>query len=58
MKRFSTNPVKTQGGIDSYTTCKDQFAAERYMRFNSDAIVPHSATPDILQMKRSATSNN
>jgi hypothetical protein len=38
MKHSSANPVKTLGGIDSYTTSQDQFAVERYIRYNSDTI--------------------
>jgi hypothetical protein len=43
MKRFSANPVKTLGGIDSYAKSQDQFAAEHYIRYNSDPVAPHSA---------------
>jgi hypothetical protein len=43
MKRFSANPVKTMGGIDSYAISQDQFAAERYIHYNSDPVAPHSA---------------
>jgi hypothetical protein len=39
MKRSSANPVKSLGGIDSYTKSQDQFAAERYIRYNSDPVV-------------------
>jgi hypothetical protein len=50
MKRCSANPVKTPGGIDSYITSQDQFAAERYNRYNSDTIAPHSAITDIADV--------
>jgi hypothetical protein len=43
MKHSAANPVKTLGGIDSYATSQDQFAAERYIRYNSDTVAPHSA---------------
>jgi hypothetical protein len=43
MKRSSANPVQTLGGIDSYATSQDQFAAKHYIRYNSDAVAPHSA---------------
>jgi hypothetical protein len=43
MKHSSANPVKILGGIDSYTTSQDQFAAERYICYNSDPAAPHSA---------------
>jgi hypothetical protein len=42
MKRSSANSVKTLGGIDSYATSPDQFAAEHYIRYNSDIVAPHS----------------
>jgi hypothetical protein len=42
MKRSSENLVKTLGGIDSYATSQDQFAAERYILYNSDTVEPHS----------------
>jgi hypothetical protein len=50
MKRSSANPVKTLGGIYSYATSQDQFAAERYMRYNSDTIAPHSAITGIVDV--------
>jgi hypothetical protein len=39
MKHSSANPVKTLDGIKSYTTSQDQFAAEHYIRYNSDTTV-------------------
>jgi hypothetical protein len=50
MKRSSANPVKTLGRIDSYATSQDQFAAERYISYNSDTIVPHSAITGIADV--------
>jgi hypothetical protein len=50
MKRSSANPDKTLGRIDSYATSQDQFAAERYMRYNSDTIAPHSAITGIADV--------
>jgi hypothetical protein len=47
MKSSSANPVKTLGGIDSYATSRDQFAAERYICYNSDSVAPHSAITGI-----------
>jgi hypothetical protein len=47
MKRSSANLVKTLGGIDSYATSQDQFAAERYIRYNSDSIGPYSGITGI-----------
>jgi hypothetical protein len=29
------------GGIDSYDTSQDQFAAERYIRYDIDTVAPH-----------------
>jgi hypothetical protein len=43
MKCSSANPVKILGGIDFYTTIQNQFAAERYIRYNSGTVAPHSA---------------
>jgi hypothetical protein len=43
MKRSSSNPVKTLGGIDSYSTSEDQFAAEHYIHYNSSAIKQFAA---------------
>jgi hypothetical protein len=42
--------VKTLGGIDSYATSQDQFAAERYMPYNSDTVAPHSAVTGIADV--------
>jgi hypothetical protein len=39
MKRSSANPVKTLGGIDSYATSQNQFAAECCIRYNSDSAI-------------------
>jgi hypothetical protein len=50
MKRSSANPVKSLGGIDSYTTSQDQFAAECYIRYNSDTVAPHSAITGIADV--------
>jgi hypothetical protein len=50
MKRSSANHVKTMGGIDSYATSQDQFAVERYIRFNSDTVAPHSAITGIVDV--------
>jgi hypothetical protein len=50
MKRSSATPVKTMDGNDSYATIQDQFAAERYIRYNSDPEAPHSATTGIVEM--------
>jgi hypothetical protein len=50
MKHSSANLVKILGGIDSYTTSQDQFAAERYIRYNSDSEVPHSAITGIADV--------
>jgi hypothetical protein len=50
MKRSSANPVKTLGGIDSYATSQDQFEVERYIRYNSDPIVPHSTITGIADV--------
>jgi hypothetical protein len=47
MKRSSANQVKTLGGIDSYASSQDQFAAERYICYNSDPVAPHSAITGI-----------
>jgi hypothetical protein len=38
------------GGIDSYTTSQDQFAVERYIRYNSDPVAPHSAITGIADI--------
>jgi hypothetical protein len=50
MKRSSATPVKTMDGNDSYATIQDQFAAELYIRYNSDPVVPHSAITGIAEM--------
>jgi hypothetical protein len=50
MKRSSANLVKTLGGIDSYATSQDQFAAERYIRYNSDTLAPHSVITGIADV--------
>jgi hypothetical protein len=50
MKRSSATPVKTMDGNDSYTTIQDQFAAESYIRYNSDPVAPHSAITGIAEM--------
>jgi hypothetical protein len=50
MKRSSANPVKTLGGIDFYVTSQDQCAAERYICYNRDTIVPHSAITGIADV--------
>jgi hypothetical protein len=50
MKRSSANPVKTLGGIDSYATSQDQFAVERYIRYNSDTVLPHSVITGIADV--------
>jgi hypothetical protein len=42
MKRSSANLIKTLCGIDSYATSQDQFAVERFIRYNSDPVAPHS----------------
>jgi hypothetical protein len=42
---------KPWGGIDSYTTSKDQFAAERYIRYNSDTVAPHSVITGIADVR-------
>jgi hypothetical protein len=42
------NPVKTLGEIDSYATSQDQFAAESYIRYNSDDIALHSTITGTL----------
>jgi hypothetical protein len=47
MKRSFANPVKTMGGN---VTSQDQFAAERYIRYNSDPIAPHSAITGIAEI--------
>jgi hypothetical protein len=36
--------------IDSYATSQDQFAAERYIRYTSDTIVPHFAITGIAKV--------
>jgi hypothetical protein len=43
MKRSSANSVKTLAGIDSFATSQDQFASERYIRYNSDPVALHPA---------------
>jgi hypothetical protein len=50
MKRSSSNPVKTLCGIDSYATSQDQFAAERYICYNSDTVAPHSVITGIADV--------
>jgi hypothetical protein len=50
MKRSSENPVKTLGGIYSYATSLDQFAAEHYIRYNSDTVAPYSAVTGIADV--------
>jgi hypothetical protein len=50
MKHFSANLVKTLDGIDSYATSQDQFAAKRYIHFNSDTLAPHSAITGIANV--------
>jgi hypothetical protein len=50
MKGYSANLVKTLGGIDFYATSQDQFAGERYIRYNSDTIAPHSEIKDIADV--------
>jgi hypothetical protein len=50
LKRSSANPVKTLGGIDSYATSQDQFAAEHYIRYNSDTLASHSAITGIADV--------
>jgi hypothetical protein len=50
MDRSSANPVKTLGRIDSYATSQDQFAAERYIRYNSDTVAPHSGITGIVDV--------
>jgi hypothetical protein len=50
MKGSSANPVKTLGGIDSYATSQDQFAAECYIRYNIDTIASHSAITGIADV--------
>jgi hypothetical protein len=50
MKRSSANLVKTLGGIDFYATSQDQFAAERYICYNSDTIAPHFAITGIADV--------
>jgi hypothetical protein len=42
IKHSFANPVKTLGGIDSYATSQDQFAAARYICYNSDTVASHS----------------
>jgi hypothetical protein len=46
----SENPVKTLGGIDSYARSQDKFAAECYIRYNSDTLVPHSTITGIVDV--------
>jgi hypothetical protein len=50
MKRSSANPIKTLGRIDSYATSQDQFAVERYIRYNSDPVAPHSTITGIVDV--------
>jgi hypothetical protein len=50
IKRSSANPLKTPGGIDSYATSQDQFAAERYICYSSDTVAPHSAITGIADV--------
>jgi hypothetical protein len=50
MKRSSANPVKTLGGIDSYATSQNEFAAERYICYNSDTVASHSAITGIADV--------
>jgi hypothetical protein len=50
MKRSSANSVKSLGRIDSYATIQDQFAVERYIRYNSDTVVPHSVITGIVDV--------
>jgi hypothetical protein len=50
MKRSSANPVKTLGGIDSYATGQDQFAAEHYICNNSNTVAPHTAITGIANV--------
>jgi hypothetical protein len=38
------------GGIDSYATSQDQFAAEGYIRYNNDPVAPHSAITGIADV--------
>jgi hypothetical protein len=44
------NPVKTLGGIDSYATSQDQFAAEPYIRYNSGPVASHSTIIGIVDV--------
>jgi hypothetical protein len=50
MKPSAENPVKTLGGIDSYATSQDQFAAERYIPYNSDPVAPRSAITGVVDV--------
>jgi hypothetical protein len=50
MKRSSANPVKSLGGIDSYATSQDQFAVERYIRYNNDTVAPQSSITGIADV--------
>jgi hypothetical protein len=38
MERSSANAVESLGGINSYDTGRDKFAAEHCMRYTSDAV--------------------
>jgi hypothetical protein len=51
MKRSSANPIKTMGGIDFYVTSQDQFAAERYICYNSDPVAPHFTITGIAEIE-------
>jgi hypothetical protein len=37
-------------GIDSYPTSQDQFAAERYIHYNSDPVAPHSVSTGVADV--------
>jgi hypothetical protein len=50
MKSSSANLVKTLAGIDSYATSQDQFVAERYNRYYSDTVMPHSAITGVADV--------
>jgi hypothetical protein len=50
MKRSSANRLKPWTAMILNATSQYQFAAERYIRYNSDPVAPHSAITDIAEI--------
>jgi hypothetical protein len=48
--RLRCKSCETLGGIDSYTTSRDKFSLDCYMRHTSDTLAAHAAVKGIVQV--------